>query len=90
MVTKQLKSLEKDFCTEEVEFRIKIKDSVMREVIESNYKGKYKIKERPEIEIGGFSALCFKLGVMTDLTIDTRLAEKKQWLYEHSKLTASI
>ncbi|MCF7924460.1 MAG: hypothetical protein K9L64_05065 [Candidatus Izimaplasma sp.] len=90
LVTKQIKGLGNDFCSEKVEFRIKINDSVMKKVIEENYKGKFIIKEIPKIEIGGFSALCFKLGVMTDLTIDTRLEEKKQWLYEHSKLAASI
>ncbi|MFW5888892.1 MAG: V-type ATP synthase subunit E [Bacillota bacterium] len=90
LVKKQLKSLEKDFCSKEVEFRIKINDEVVKAAIENNYQGNFKIKEVPEIEIGGFSALCFKLGVMTDFTIDTRLNEKKQWLYEHSKLAASI
>lgn len=89
LMVKQLKSLGDNFCSKAVEFRIKRKDKVMKKVIESNYTGKYTIKEIDEIEIGGFSALCFELGIMTDQTIDTRLQEKKQWLYEHSKLAAN-
>ena len=90
LVTRQLKSLGTDFCSGKVEFRIKINDSVTEKVIEKNYKGKHEIKEISEIEIGGFSALCHKLGVMIDFTIDGRLEEKKQWLFEHSKLSASM
>jgi len=89
LMKKQLKSLGNDFCSKKVEFRIKRNDEIMKKVIESNYQGKYSINEIDKIEIGGFSALCFDLGIMTDQTIDTRLQEKKQWLYEHSKLAAN-
>lgn len=89
LMTKKVKRLAKDFCDGEVEFRIKLKDETMKKVIKEHYQGKYKIKEISEIEIGGFSALCFGMGVMTDQTIDTRLEEKRQWLFEHSKLAAS-
>jgi vacuolar-type H+-ATPase subunit E/Vma4 len=89
LMKKQLKTLGDDFCSKKVEFRIKRNDDIMKKVIETTYQGKYSIKEIDEIEIGGFSALCFDLGIMTDQTIDTRLQEKKQWLYEHSKLAAN-
>ncbi|MFP4479143.1 MAG: V-type ATP synthase subunit E family protein [Candidatus Izemoplasmatales bacterium] len=89
LMKKQIQNIGPDFCTEEVEFRIMKNDTIMKKIIEDNYKGPYTIKEISEIEIGGFSVLCFKLGVMTDQTIDTRLEQKRQWLYEHSKLAAS-
>ncbi|QWC00058.1 hypothetical protein KHQ88_00365 [Mycoplasmatota bacterium] len=89
LMKKQIQKIASDFCTEEVEFRIMKNDHTMKKIIEENYKGTYTIKEISELEIGGFSVLCFKLGVMTDQTIDTRLEQKKQWLYEHSKLAAS-
>ena len=89
LMIKQVLDLKSDFCTNKIEFRIMKNDQVVRKAIESHYKGSYEIKEISEIEIGGFAVLCFDLGVMTDQTIDTRLLEKKQWLYEHSKLAAS-
>lgn len=89
LMTKQIQSLKSDFCSGKVEFRIKKNDKLMKKVIENEYKGDYDIKEIAEIEVGGFMVLCFDLGVMTDQTIDSRLQEKKQWLYEHSKLAAN-
>lgn len=89
LMKKQILSIGSDFCSEKVEFRIMKNDKTLKKIIEDNYEGTYTIKEISEIEIGGFSMLCFKLGVMTDQTIDTRLEQKKQWLYEHSKLAAS-
>jgi len=89
LMTKQIKQLRSDFCSGEVEFRIMKNDDIMKKVIQTHYQGTYQIKEIAEIEIGGFSVLCFDLGVMTDQTIDTRLEEKRQWLFEHSKLAAS-
>lgn len=89
MMVKQMQRLATDFCKGEVEFRIMKDDSVIKKVIKEHYQGKHVIKEDAKIEIGGFSALCFDMGVMTDQTIDTRLEEKRQWLFEHSKLAAS-
>jgi len=89
LMMKEVKKLENEFCKSEVVFRIKINDALMKKVIEKQYKGTYTIKEIPEIEIGGFSVLCYEMGIMIDQTIDTRLKEKRQWLFEHSKLAAS-
>ncbi len=89
LMTKQIKNLKSDFCSSKVEFRIMKNDKIMKKVIETHYQGDCDIKEIAEIEIGGFSVLCFELGIMTDQTIDTRLQDKKQWLFEHSKLAAS-
>lgn len=89
LMVKKVKRLSLSFCKEAVEFRVMKNDSVIKDIIKEHFKGSYKIKEISEIEIGGFSALCFALGIMTDQTIDTRLDEKRQWLFEHSKLAAN-
>lgn len=89
LMIKKIEQLSSDFCKDKIEFRVMEKDTVLKKVIKEHYKGSYKIKEINEIEIGGFSALCFEMGIMTDQTIDTRLNEKRQWLFEHSKLAAS-
>lgn len=89
LMIKKIMRLSKGFCKENVEFRVMKDDSVIKKVIKEHFKGSYKIKEIAEIELGGYSALCFALGIMTDQTIDTRLDEKRQWLFEHSKLAAN-
>ncbi|MFA7075997.1 MAG: hypothetical protein WC152_04940 [Candidatus Izemoplasmatales bacterium] len=76
------------FAKKNVEFRIKKGDKIMIEAIEENFDGKYIIKEINEIEIGGFSAICFDMGFMLDETIDSKLREKQQWFYEHSDLAS--
>ena len=89
LMIKKIKSLSSEFSSCQIEFRVMEKDTLIKKVIKEHYKGSYKIKEIAEIELGGFSALCFDMGIMTDQTIDTRLSEKRQWLFEHSKLAAS-
>jgi len=76
------------FAKKNVEFRIKKGDKIMIGAIEENFDGKYIIKEINEIEIGGFSAICFDMGFMLDETIDSKLREKQQWFYEHSDLAS--
>ncbi len=76
------------FGSKNVEFRVKTNDKVAIEGIKKNFNGDYSIKEINEIEIGGFSAICFNMGVMLDETIDAKLKEKQLWFYEHSDLAA--
>lgn len=77
------------FGSKNVEFRVKTNDKVAIEGIKKNFNGDYSIKEINEIEIGGFSAICFNMGVMLDETIDAKLKEKQLWFYEHSDLAAN-
>jgi vacuolar-type H+-ATPase subunit E/Vma4 len=88
LMTKLVKKIDSDFNKKKVEFRIKKADSVLIEVIKSNFKSDFEIKEINEIEIGGFLAICFDAGLMVDETIDHRLDEKQKWFYEHSELAA--
>jgi vacuolar-type H+-ATPase subunit E/Vma4 len=84
----KIKEVNERFTEKEVEFRVKKDDSIVKELINKNFNGKYQIKEINEIEIGGFLAICFDKGFMLDETIDSRLKEKRQWFYEHSELAA--
>lgn len=84
----KVEKVNKTFCKKEIEFRVKKGDSVMIDAIKKNFDGTYHIKEINEIEIGGFSAICFDMGILTDETIDSKLHEKQQWFYEHSDLAA--
>jgi len=88
MLIKKVKKTNKDFSKKSVEFRVKKGDKVVIDVIKNNFNGEYSIKEINEIEIGGFSAICYDMGVMIDETIDSKLREKQQWFYEHSDLAA--
>ncbi|PKK88590.1 MAG: hypothetical protein CVV60_02810 [Tenericutes bacterium HGW-Tenericutes-5] len=76
------------FSSKKVEFRVKADDKVAIEGIKKNFNGDFTIKEINEIEIGGFSAVCFDMGFMLDETIDAKLKEKQLWFYEHSDLAA--
>jgi len=84
----KIKKLNKNFCKKEIEFKVKKGDKVMLEAINNHFDGKYNIKEVNEIEIGGFSAICYEMGIMADETIDSKLKERQQWFYEHSDLAA--
>lgn len=84
----KVKHVNKNFCKKEIEFKVKKGDTVMIEAIKNHFDGKYDIKEVNDIEIGGFSAVCYQMGIMTDETIDNKLKEKQLWFYEHSDLAA--
>ena len=84
----KISNVSERFCKQMVEFRVKKGDKIAVEAIKNNFDGKYEIKEINEIEIGGFSVICFQMGVMLDETIDSRLREKQLWFYEHSDLAA--
>jgi vacuolar-type H+-ATPase subunit E/Vma4 len=84
----KISNVNERFCKQTVEFRVKKGDKIAIETIKNSFDGKYEIKEINEIEIGGFSVICFQMGVMLDETIDARLREKQLWFYEHSDLAA--
>jgi len=74
------------FEQDEIIFYVKTDDSIIEEVIKSEYKGKYSIEKSSSIELGGFLAGCIKKGIELDETLDTILESKKQWFYEKSNL----
>ncbi|MGD9964245.1 MAG: hypothetical protein AB7E16_02245 [Candidatus Izemoplasmatales bacterium] len=88
-IDKKIKSISEKFCNKAIEFRIKKNDKIVKESIKNHLDVKYEIKEVNEIEIGGFSVVCYEMGVMLDETIDTKLSERQLWFYEHSDLAAN-
>lgn len=88
-IDKKIKSISEKFCNKAIEFRIKKNDKIVKESIKNHLDDKYEIKEVNEIEIGGFSVVCYEMGVMLDETIDTKLSERQLWFYEHSDLAAN-
>ncbi len=82
-----IKKIDKDFCGNEIHFKIKKNDNIMKNIIEDNFKNKHKLFDDETIKIGGFKAVCIKKGILTDQSIDSSLEEKKEWFYKNSKLT---
>ncbi|MDD4069173.1 MAG: hypothetical protein PHF05_01850 [Candidatus Izemoplasmatales bacterium] len=87
-ISNKLTGIVDKFEKKKVEFRVKKNDTVAIDVIKKEYNGKFEIQEVSDIEIGGFSVICFEIGVLIDETIDNKLKEKQQWFYEHSDLAA--
>lgn len=81
-----VKKIDKAFCGNEIHFKIKKNDEIIKKIISDNFTNKYKISEDETIDIGGFKAVCIEKGILTDQSIDSSLEEKKQWFYKNSKL----
>jgi len=84
----KLAGISERFDKKSVEFKVRRNDKVAIDMIKNKFEGNYEIKEINEIEIGGFSAICYEMGIMLDETIDARLREKQIWFYEHSDLAS--
>jgi vacuolar-type H+-ATPase subunit E/Vma4 len=81
-----VKKIDKDFCGDEINFKVKNNDKIMKKIIDENFKNKHVVIEDKNINIGGFIAICVEKGILTDQLIDSSLEEKKQWFYKNSKL----
>ncbi len=71
-----VKKINTDFCGESILFKIKINDAVMKEIITNNFTNKFEIQETEDIKLGGFKAVCLEKGILTDQTVDYKLAQK--------------
>jgi vacuolar-type H+-ATPase subunit E/Vma4 len=81
-----INKISKDFCGNEIHFKIKTNDTVMKKIIDDNFKTKHVVTEDKNITIGGFIAICIEKGILTDQSIDSSLEQKKEWFYKNSKL----
>ena len=61
------------------------KDEALRELILSILPNA-EINTNPKIAVGGIKALCSTKGILADDTLDTRLAEQKEWFIENAGL----
>ncbi len=87
---KKIEKVDQDFKKHKLVFKIRKNDDILKKIIEEKFSGKFEIEEDEHIMIGGFSAVCHELKLMTDETIDTKVDIKKQWLYEHAKLAVNV
>lgn len=87
-IDEKLAGISERFGNRSIEFKVKRNDKVAIDMIKNKFDGIFEIKEIIEIEIGGFSAICYEMGIMLDETIDSRLREKQLWFYEHSDLAS--
>lgn len=86
LMKKKIAVLNQVFKDQEVVFDIKKGDSLLTEVINHDFLGKYTIQTNEKIQFGGFYAACIKKGIEVDETLDFKLDDKKQWFYEKSNL----
>ncbi len=86
----KVSSMKELFKDNAIVFKINSKDETIKQVIKDNYKGKFNIETDENIQIGGFIAVCNKLKILSDQTLDTRINIKQQWFYEHAKLAVNI
>lgn len=80
-----IKKINKTFSGDNMLFKIKKNDDVMKEIIASNFKSGYKIEEVKSIVLGGFIAVCKEKGILTDQTVDAKLEEKRIWFNQKMK-----
>ena len=81
-----IKKINKDFCGNEIHFKIKKNDKIIRQIIDDNFSSNHVISDDESINIGGFKAVCIEKGILTDQSVDSSLEEKKKWFYKNSKL----
>lgn len=72
--------------TKRVIFTISDHDTHLPKLIEDLVSSPHEIVKSPNIHLGGFEATIEKDGIVIDQTIDSRLAEQKEWFYKNSKL----
>ncbi|PKK96484.1 MAG: hypothetical protein CVV58_06110 [Tenericutes bacterium HGW-Tenericutes-3] len=69
-----------------IQFTISDRDTHLPGLIKEVIKGKSDIILSPNLHLGGFEATIEKDGIVIDETIDSKLAEQKEWFYKNSKL----
>ena len=79
---KLIKKIDKTFCGNDMLFKIKKNDLIMKSIISDNFTKNYQVEETDEIVLGGFIAVCRTKGILTDQTLDAKLEEKKN-IFNH-------
>ena len=82
---KLVKKIDKTFCGNDMLFKVKKNDAIMKDIISANFSKNYKIVEINGIGLGGFIAVCTTKGILTDQTLDAKLEEKKNMFNQKMK-----
>ncbi len=67
-------------------FTISDRDTHLADLIKEVTKSTYEVLPSSKLHLGGFEATIEKDGIVIDETIDSKLAEQKEWFYKNSKL----
>lgn len=67
-------------------FYLKCEDKALYDLIQRKFGMNSKIKEVSDIKIGGVKIINTKTGLCADETLDTKLADQKQWFYSNIDL----
>mgnify|MGYP001339499085 CR=1 FL=1 len=70
----------------EIAFTIRKGDKTLKKIIGETCKEKFVINESLEITIGGFDAISKKHAMEIDETLDSALADRKEWFYSQADL----
>ncbi len=82
----KLVELNKYLGKNEVIIQIANHDTNLSQIIKESLKVAYKIEKTETINFGGFIACVKKKKIEIDETIDSKLAENKQWFFKNAKL----
>ncbi len=86
LMEEKLKKINEISKSKHVIFTISDRDSHLPKLIEDNVSSSYAIIKSPNLHLGGFEATIEKECIVIDETIDSKLAEQKDWFYKNSKL----
>ncbi|MCQ2514248.1 MAG: hypothetical protein MJ089_04065 [Ruminococcus sp.] len=84
---KSAKSIAQYFGAEDCILYIKESDMKNADKISALFNGKAEISVDKTIRIGGIKGYCPKLRIVADETLDSQLAEQRQWFIENSGLS---
>lgn len=75
------------FGDDPVEVTIRQEDLALQPQIQAAFSGGCTVKAKEELHIGGFQAKDSTRGLLADYTLDTKLAQQKDWFLENSGLS---
>ena len=86
LMVEKLEQVEKISKGKRVVFTISDRDTHLPGLIKDSFNGLSEVVKSAQIHLGGFEAMIEKDGIVIDETIDSKLAEQKEWFYKNSKL----
>jgi len=86
LMKEKLEKLNDTLKSKKVIITISDRDSHLPTLIQETITGPYELVKSQELHLGGFEALIDIDGIIIDETIDTKLADQKEWFYNNSKL----
>lgn len=86
-LTESAKQIAALFGNESCELYLNQRDMNAAESIKALFGGSAEVKADKSVKIGGIKGYCEKLNIVADETLDSKLADQKEWFIENSKLS---